>query len=494
MGTIICDPYIRYSDLREENLDEEGRAKNIDNAIELLKQRATQLGWRIGEVIVENDVKADGKLKPASAYKRKTVTLPNGEKVRRVIRPGFTRLVDRLKAGAAQAVLALDLDRLVRDPRDLEDFIDVCQTTRANARSLSGSLTFTDGGTDSEITMARIMVAVANKSSRDMTRRQKVAHSRKRRAGEFGGGPRPYGREADGITVYEPEAKIIREACRRVLAGISLRSQCVSLNEASHRTATGSRFKPADFRDMLLRPSNAGLRLEDGQIVREDPDRAIVPRDEWEAVRDKLADPDRRTCPGPSNKYLGTGIFRCWCGETVLPRVRNGRTRRPPSYACKAPRADGERHVVRIMRDVDAWVVDNVLARLSQPDAADLVAPRAGASVDVAALRTEIRLLRERKVTLAKLFIETGDTEALIAGKRAIDDQLAQKTEVLRAATEVSPLENLIGADDVRKVWDNMTIGDKRAVLKLVCRVEIWPLDHGDRRFDRSAVRVMFNV
>lgn len=505
-SSTTADVYVRYSDLRAENMTEEGGAKNIDNALLLLRERATAYGWRVGEEIVENDMTGDGKLKPATAYKRRTVTLANGQRVKRVIRPGFTRLIDRLKAGSAHAVVALDLDRLVRDPRDLEDFIDVCQATGANARSLSGSLTFTDGGTDGEITMARIMVAVANKESADKVRRQKIARARKAAAGEFAGGRRPYGREADGKTICEPEAKVIREACQRVLAGVSLRSQCRTLNEAGLRTVAGNEFKPPDFRDMLLRPSNAGLGVLRKKIIGEDRP-AIVERDVWEAVKDKLTAPGRRRSPsGPAHKYLGTGLFLCWCGSTVTPRLRNGRTKRAPAYACglavKGGAGSGpdgvwqrgdQTHAVRNMAEVDAWVVDNVLARLAEPDAAELIVARPGAGVDVAALRAEVRLLRDRKVQIALTFVEDGDVEALMRAKQQIDERLASKAELLKSITEVSPLRGLIGAADVRATWDAMTLGEQRAVLPLVCRVEIWPLDHGDRRFDPSAVRIHWN-
>jgi site-specific DNA recombinase len=62
---------------------------------------------------------------------------------------------------------AEDLDRACCDPRDLEDLIDTCEVCRASARSLSGSLTLTRGGTDTEITTARLMVTVKNAESWD---------------------------------------------------------------------------------------------------------------------------------------------------------------------------------------------------------------------------------------------------------------------------------------------------------------------------------------
>lgn len=494
-----ADLYVRYSDLRIENITESGEAKNITNAVKLLRERSTQYGWHVGEVIIENDVTGDGKLKPASAYKRKKITLPNGQQILRVIRPGFTRLVDRLKSGDSQAVMALDLDRLVRDPRDMEDFIDVCQASGANARSISGSLTFTDGGTDGEIFMARVLVANANKSSADMARRQKVARKRKAEAGEFGGGPRPYGREADGKTIHEPEAQVIRDACRRLLGGVSLRSQCHSLNEQGLRTVAGNQFNPRDFRDMLLRPSNAGLRESAGQVIGEDSAAAIVARDVWDAVKDKLTDPSRRKSPGPANKYLGSGLYLCWCGSPVKPRLRNGRTKRAPAYGCGLAAKGGGAagaggHAVRHMADVDQWVISNVLSWLSRPGAVELIASRPGTRVNVAALRAEVKLLRDRKVMLARLFSGDGDEEALMAGKREIDEKLASKRDLLHAATEESPTRDLIESDDVRATWNTMTLGEKRVVLKEICTVEIWPLDHGDRRFDPTAVRIHWKV
>jgi DNA invertase Pin-like site-specific DNA recombinase len=113
-------------------------------------------------------------------------------------------------------VLAEDLDRACRDPRDLKDLIDACEQHRASARSLSGSLTLTDGGTDAEITMARMMVTMANKSSRDTSRR--VPDARERLAGQsYQGGKRPFGyRVAEDTEKYhrnlvadEAEAEII---------------------------------------------------------------------------------------------------------------------------------------------------------------------------------------------------------------------------------------------------------------------------------------------
>jgi DNA invertase Pin-like site-specific DNA recombinase len=223
---ILAILYLRLSDLREADLNEDGTGKTFADREQKLRELAARLSWGVFKVIVENDLPrtpkgktrtGKGKARPASAFKRVKVTMPDGATAMRVWRPGFREVLDHLTAGRAHALLAEDLDRVMRDPRDLEDFIDVVEPRKLNARSLAGSLTITDGGTDSEITMARLMVAVANKSSRDTSRRVAAGRERKVINGEYGGGPRPFGYEADGLTLRPSEAAVIEECSQRVL-------------------------------------------------------------------------------------------------------------------------------------------------------------------------------------------------------------------------------------------------------------------------------------
>ena len=91
-------------------------------------------------------------------------------------------MLDDLGTGAANAVLAEDLDRVARDPRDIEDLIDAVAACGGHARSKSGSLTLTNGGSSDQLAMARIMVTMAAKSSADTSRR--VTAGRERLAGK----------------------------------------------------------------------------------------------------------------------------------------------------------------------------------------------------------------------------------------------------------------------------------------------------------------------
>src|SRR5215212_10904160 len=94
----------RISDARN------GDTAGVDDQQADLLKRAAALGWGVGQVIIENDT---------SAFKRRNVLLPDGRKALRVVRPGFRRALELLQSGQADGLLALDLDRLARDPRDL---------------------------------------------------------------------------------------------------------------------------------------------------------------------------------------------------------------------------------------------------------------------------------------------------------------------------------------------------------------------------------------
>jgi DNA invertase Pin-like site-specific DNA recombinase len=187
----------RISDAR--NGDVAGVARQEADARAL----ADRLGWVIGETVVENDT---------SAFKRRQVRLADGSKAMRTVRPGFRRALSLLETGEADGLLAYDLDRVARDPRDLEDLIDVVESKnpRVPVESVTGSLRLANDG---DVAMARVLVAVANKSSRDTSRRVARKHEELAVNGRpSGGGQRGYGYETDGMRVRPDEAAIVKRS------------------------------------------------------------------------------------------------------------------------------------------------------------------------------------------------------------------------------------------------------------------------------------------
>lgn len=167
--------YVRISD------DPEGLEKGVDRQEQDCREYARAHGMVVVEVFRENDT---------SAFKQRTITLPNGEKVRRVVRPRFRAMLQLLSKGGGDAMVAYDLDRAVRDPRDLEDLIDAKVLYGFDVHSTTGNLRL---DTDSDVAMARVLVAMANKSSADTARRVARAARQGAIEGRWYGGCAPYG-------------------------------------------------------------------------------------------------------------------------------------------------------------------------------------------------------------------------------------------------------------------------------------------------------------
>jgi DNA invertase Pin-like site-specific DNA recombinase len=316
--------YCRISDARN------GDAKGVDDQEADIRALADRLGWGIGRVVVENDT---------SAFQRRKVTLPDGSRALRVIRPGWRAMLDDLAQGRADGVLAYDLDRACRDPRDLEDLVDVVESTtpRIPVESVTGSLKLAN---DADVTMARVMVAVGNKSSRDTGRRVARARLRQATDGQYGGGRRAYGFESDGVTVRPAEAAEIIRWADAVNSGVSLRQVVADLRARQVPTAaTAAAWTPRTVRGILLRPRNAGIAVYRGEEVGQAGEAgwpAILDESGYRAVVSRLTDPARRSTPGNTPRWLGSLIYRCGvdgCGGVMYVSTSGGR--RNPSYRCR---------------------------------------------------------------------------------------------------------------------------------------------------------------
>ncbi len=127
------------------------------------------------------------------------------------------------------------MDRLARQPRDLEDLIDWVEYKKVPAKPVTGDIDLmTSGGP----MLARMLVSVALKSSEDTSRRQAraaVQHAQQGRV--VRGGPRRFGWKIDGQTLVPAEAVLLREVAARVEAGESPRLRSTSNGARSRRSA-----------------------------------------------------------------------------------------------------------------------------------------------------------------------------------------------------------------------------------------------------------------
>lgn len=489
--------YLRLSDLHADDLDEDGNGKTFADRETKVRELAVRLGWNVVKVITENDMfTRNGKQRNASAFKRKMMALPGGGTAMRVDRPGFRSILAMLTDGRANALLAEDLDRCMRDPRDLEDLIDIAEAHKINVRSLSGSLTFTDGGTDGEITMARMMVTMANKSSRDTSRRVRAARERMAGEEDYRGGQRPYGFEVDRVTPRADEAAIIEQASRRVLLidgrqghradsgqRTSLRSLARELREADAPSPTGRPWTPAMLRGVLLRPRNAARKTFRGEEIGDAPWEPIVPLDVFREVQRILDDPARSTVGGRAPRWLGSGIYRCGICDVTSLQVGGG-AGHAPRYVCKRIS-----HLSRNAERTDVWVRENLINFLSLPGVIDTLCIEQESTVDAPALRAEARALRLKLNGIAADYaLDLLDREQMLTVSATGRARLAEIREQLSNAVSESPFAPFIDADDIGATFDDQPLSARRVIVDSLMTVTLKPTGHQGSVFKPQSV------
>lgn len=464
--------YVRISrDKRRGSLDE---GLGVQEQEKQCREPAARLGYVVVKVFCDNDV---------SAYSGKP-------------RPEYLKMLEVLLAGGADVVLVWHTDRLHRSNAELEDYINVVEPREIATETVVGGLI--DLNTPMGRMVARQLCTIARYESEHRAERVAMARERQARQGKFGGGRRPYGFEADGVTVNANEVTVIIRMADAVMAGVPLRSIARDLRKLGIPTASGkTAWSPETVRDVLLRPRNAGFMVHrettrkrkvytDNDIVGVAPWAPILDEEVWRSVVAKLTDPDRRTnfAPGPAPRWLGSGIYLCPCGSMMRVHKAGDHADRPV-YRCQER---GTGHVSVPVAPMDDLVRRVVVEKLSRPDAADLIAAPAK-GYDVAALRAELATCRDRleeiaadyeddKMTRSQFLTRTERRRAKMA---AIEAQLAE-------ATEVSPLAPLIGAEDVAAAWDGLGMGQQRAVLQALLTVTVQRAGRGRRPEVRDRV------
>lgn len=414
---------------------------------------AERLGWDIAEVYSDNDI---------SAYSGKG-------------RPGYTAMLDVLESGKADAVLAWHTDRLHRSPVELEAFIDLCDRRGLEVRTVQAGVI--DLGTPSGKMVARMLGAAARHEVEHSIERQKRAKLQAAIDGKFRGGRRSFGYESDGMTLRDSEAAAIRDAVRRILSGVSIGQMVREWNEAGLVTSYGGKkWTPRDFRKVISRPRNAGLVTHEGKVIGAAKWPAIIEPDEYHALVAMLSDPSRRRSTSTERRYLGSGLYVCGkCGKTMLTATQVGRTdkSRRKTYKCS-----GGAHLGRVAEPLDQYITELVIARLSRPDAALALG---GPVVDAAALQTQRTGVQARLDELAALFADGAiDGSQLRRGSEALRDQLAALDRQLAEARAASTLANLVLAeDDIRNVWDGLSVDVRAKVVDVLMTVTILPSPRG---------------
>jgi len=436
----------------------------VARQIEDCERLAERKGWRVVEQYVDDDV---------SAW--------SGRK-----RPQYVRSLEDLEAGTIDGLLVYDLDRLHRQPSELESFIELCGRLRlTNVASVSGDIDLTTA--DGQF-QARILGAVAKKESDDKSRRIRRKHAEIAAKGKVsGGGSRPYGYEADKLTVRPAEAAVVADCAKRLLAGEPLRSIARDLNERAVPSASGGLWSPQSLRRMLASPRVSGQRAHHGEIVANAEWPALISVEDGAAIRALLANPERRTNK-TARRYLLGGILACsHCGERLVARPRAGGQRR---YACaKGPGFSGCGKTYINADQVEAFVMEAALHRLDSPELQRSQERRQREAPDAQRWWKEAEQAQAQLDELAAAYGQRQfSMQEWMAARKPIEQRLTAARKQLAKVSRTNVLDDYLGnSEKLRAEWDALDLSQQHAlVATVVDSVVVGPGRQGYNRFDES--------
>lgn len=419
--------------------------------------------WSVADVYVDND---------RSASKKGTS------------RPAYERMLADIEAGKIEAVVVWNMDRLTRQPRQLEAFVDLCEDVgMTKFATVSGDV---DLATADGVMMARITGAFAAgevRKLRDRLRRKalEVAES-----GKPWGGHRPIG-FADNRVDHNPvEAEAIRRAAAMILDGATLMAAAEPLREigaVSPRRDNSSRT----LKRILTSPRIAGLREYRGEIISKATWEPIIGRADWERLRTILLRPGRYSVS--SRQHLLTGFVRCTCGSKLSVHVRNHEGGRV-IYSCRTARGgcghvgvDGRRLEEHVSAEVASWLDSPAMHRALQRRSDDTD----DREVDLlAALAEDERLLND----LAR---QVGELKASVSEWSTMRQPIVDRIDATRAelVRTVPASPSLITIEHLQRLWQSAESDKRREAMRVMgVTVVVAPVGKAARRFQSERVKV----
>jgi DNA invertase Pin-like site-specific DNA recombinase len=452
--------------------DQEGDRLGVGRQEEDCRRHCVSKGWEVVEVYVDNDV---------SAFSGRT-------------RPAYARMLDDVRVGRVNALVAWQLDRLYRRVVDLEYLITLCEFSGCLMATPFGDV---DLASTQGRTMARYMAVGAMAESelkRERIRRKHLELAQKGRMA--GGADRPFGYEEDRRTIRLEEAEVLRDGISRVLAGDSLRSIAIEWNRRGIKSVRGGEWSVHVLKRMLLSARIAGLRdhPEVGPVEAEWA--GIITPETREQLKAILSDPSRRLNQiGPGRTYLLTGgLGYCsLCGSKLVARPRrNGRR----CYVCATgPGFKGCGKIRQLAEPLESFVRDAVLHALAGPGLARALEAASGEDERERSLFEALRGHEARREELAAMYAAGEVSRAtFIQTDRQVSAHVEDARRELASSARTRTLARLpAGADDLKRVWEKEELDWRRALLSAVLeRVEVGSAVKGRNFFDPGRVRIIW--
>jgi DNA invertase Pin-like site-specific DNA recombinase len=445
--------------------DQDGSGLGVARQLKDCRALASSRGWSVVEEFVDNDV---------SAFSGRS-------------RPQYERLLTLMGEGRVNAVLVYHLDRLTRRPKELEEFVELCDRVGiTDLATVSGDVNL---GTGDGLLIARIGAAVAANESAAKSRRIRRKLEQVAESGmPHGGSTRPFGYQQDRITIDKAEAKVIRQCAARLIAGESLRSVTAWLDATEVPTVNGAPWRTQTVRLMMLNPRLVGLRTHRGEVVGPAVWKPILTPTQQQQIAARI---HARTTSGrrAPRRYVLSGMLRCGkCGGTLYSAARQESRR----YVClSGPDHRGCGRLTVVAQPVEELITDAVLFRLDSPELA--AALRGGdGSTHSTALAEELAADEAQRDELAALYAAKAITaKEWMTARNPIEARIQRGRAQIAEHVNATALIDLIGTGaELRTHWSTLNLDRQAAIIRTVVdHIVILPGTNGARSLDINRVQ-----
>ena len=504
-ASLLVLPSTMTSDERSEDLtgreylrvsfDRSGRARSVGE----------QHDENVGDAAREGITLLDGEgaqyrdnHRSASRYARKS-------------RDDFERLLSDLRSGefGADVLYLWESSRGSRKVGEWVDLIELCEKRSVRIRVTTHGRTYDPANPRDRRSLLEDAVDSEYESGKVSARARRASAASAAAGRPHGRAPYGYRRvydERSGALVGQEadpvEAPVVAELFSRLAGGHSLRSIANDFAARGVEKRSGGPFSAQHLRSMALLPTYAAMRVhipggrrermnqskisrslfanEVTQIV-EASWPAVVGRDEFLAVRERLTDPVRiQTRPG-RGVHLLSMIARCAdCGAVLVAAFRDPKSGGASGGARRRVYQCRRNGCVRIGADeLDAFAVRLMVDYLSAPEVLAEIASTAEGEGEhagmLAAVRAEIAEATEQGAELGDALASGAISVALAArSEPQIRARLADAERRERELSTPSALHFLIGqGSDIAAALDEQPMPSRRQIVKLLFAPEL---------------------
>lgn len=453
------DIYCRIS--KDPANDEAGVRRQEKQLRTMLKAR----GLTIGEVIVDNDKSASKKSKKK--------------------RVGYFKVCDRIRLGQSGGVAVYHSKRLLREPREMEDFIDLYEEHPGNVwlTLMSGDV---DLSTATGRFQARLFAGLGALEIEEQSERIKAQKAEARSAGKFMGGQRPFGFTKDGKKHEPTEAAAYRDLFKRVCDGESLSAIARAWEAKGLLNRKGERYDTTSLRSLIAQKRAVGMKV-DGTLGDWKPITTVeMQKRALAALRSRSTRPRVRATNTKRPAMLLSSLLTCGRCEKPL-RAREGRL-----YKCDPNQSKGCGRKINA-KSLETEVEMRLIALLRDPKTIKTVNQLRTKTPDVSGLSDRAQHLR------AEIAGYTADAKAgdisraqfkeIVGGLTAQLDKIEAQLDSMTAIPAISSDPNAVAEG-----WSGFDLDTRRRHLAAFVRTIRINDANGDKVFNPDRVVVEWAV